>query len=59
MLADVKKKQMLLGESRRNDKRNSRMKSQSRLAPESADEIVGPKMINLTLRVWGCLKFSI
>ena len=33
LLADVKKKQMFLGESRKNDRRQSRFKTQSRIVP--------------------------
>ena len=59
VLVDVKKKQMLLGESRKNDRKQSRFKAQSRMVIEPIDDFSGPKMINLKLRVWGCLKYTI
>jgi ribosomal protein L44E len=59
LLIDVKKKQMLLGESRKNDRKQSRFKTQSRMVVESIDDVSGPKMVNLKLRVWGCLKYTI
>lgn len=58
VLNDVVKKQALLQESRKNEKGKSRTKIQSRLVQEY-EEVGSPKLITMTLRIWGCLKLAV
>jgi hypothetical protein len=58
VLNDVAKKQAILQESRKNDKAKSRTKIQSKLLHE-LEENGSPKLIMMTLRVWGCLKLAV
>lgn len=56
ILNDTKKKQQILGESRRNERSKIRIKGQSKVTPEFGEDSSGPKLIRFSLRVWGCMK---